>query len=97
MRYGCHCAHLLIKRLVGISPLLERLQGLIVTLLPQVNLPGVVRVSLGIENSEADVDMLIDVLGSIARQPRGGMGKNVQRQVDAFTRAAARRVYDPQS
>ena len=63
VRYGCHCAHLLIKRLVGIPPLLERLQGLIVTLLPQVNLPGVVRVSLGIENSEADVDTLIQVLG----------------------------------
>ena len=55
VRYGCHCAHLLIKRLVGIPPLLERVQGVIVTLLPQVNLPGVVRVSLGIENSESDL------------------------------------------
>ena len=27
VRYGCHCAHLLIKRLVGITPLLERLSG----------------------------------------------------------------------
>ena len=97
VRYGCHCAHLLIKRLVGIPPLLERLQGLIVTLLPQVNLPGVVRVSLGIENSEADVDMLIQALGEIARKPRAGNTKNVQQQMDDFTKAAAGRVYGPQA
>jgi selenocysteine lyase/cysteine desulfurase len=95
VRYGCHCAHLLIKRLVGIPPLLERLQGLIVTLLPQVNLPGVVRVSLGIENSGTDVDTLIDVLGSIVRQPRGGGARNVRKQIDDFVRTVARNVYDP--
>jgi selenocysteine lyase/cysteine desulfurase len=96
VRYGCHCAHLLIKRLVGISPLLERLQGLIVTLLPQVNLPGVVRVSLGIENSEADVDTLIQALGAIARQPRARGATEVGQQMNDFTRATARSVYGPQ-
>jgi selenocysteine lyase/cysteine desulfurase len=93
VRYGCHCAHLLIKRLVGVPPLLEQLQGLILRLFPRVALPGVVRVSLGIENSEEDVDTLIRVLGSIARQPRAEAEKDVRQQMDDFVRAAARRVY----
>jgi selenocysteine lyase/cysteine desulfurase len=93
VRYGCHCAHLLIKRLVGVPPLLEQLQGLILRLFPRVALPGVVRVSLGIENSAEDVDTLIRVLGEIARQPKAGAQTNVRRQMDDFTTAAARRVY----
>ena len=35
VRSGCHCAHLLIKRLLHIPPLLEQFQGLILTLFPQ--------------------------------------------------------------
>jgi selenocysteine lyase/cysteine desulfurase len=100
VRYGCHCAHLLIKRLLNIHPLLERFQGLIVTLFPKLNLPGLVRVSLGIENSEDDVGTLIHVLGGIARQPRAGAESpfastqaDVQQQMDDFTRAVAQRIY----
>ncbi len=108
VRYGCHCAHLLIKHLLNIHPLLERFQGLILTLFPQIVLPGLVRMSLGIENSEEDVDTLIHVLGKIARQPRAGADMhvpskhngtptlsqtNVQQQMGDFTRAAAQRVY----
>ena len=95
VRYGCHCAHLLIKRLVGISPLLERLQGVIVTLLPKVSLPGVVRVSLGIENTAEDVDMLIRVLDSISHQPRAGVKGAVEQQMNDFATAAVKRVYIP--
>jgi selenocysteine lyase/cysteine desulfurase len=95
VRYGCHCAHLLIKRLVGITPLLEHLQGVILRLFPRVTLPGVVRVSLGIENSVEDVDTLIRVLGGIARQPRTGAEKDAQRQMDDFVQAASQRVYTP--
>ncbi len=101
VRYGCHCAHLLIKRLLNIPPLLERLQGVIVTLFPRIELPGLVRVSLGIENTEEDVDRLIQALGSIARRhptsSRSGQTdvrpKDVQRQTDNCVRAAAERVY----
>ena len=100
VRYGCHCAHLLIKRLLNIHPLLALLQGLIVTLFPQVALPGLTRVSLGIENGEEDVDTLIHVLGKIARQPRTGVDRpfastqtDIQRQMDDFAGAAAQRVY----
>jgi selenocysteine lyase/cysteine desulfurase len=93
VRYGCHCAHLVIKRLLHIPPVLELLQGVILTLLPRVSLPGVVRVSLGIENTEEDIDTLVRVLGNIARQPRVEAQRNVQQQMDDLARAAAQRVY----
>ncbi len=100
VRSGCHCAHMLIKRLLNIHPLLELLQGLIVTLFSRVSLPGLTRVSLGIENSEEDVDTLIHVLGKIARQSPTGVDSpfastqtDVQQQMDEFARVAAQRVY----
>jgi len=100
VRYGCHCAHLLIKHLLNIPPLLEHLQGLILTLFPRVSLPGLTRVSLGIENSVEDVDTLIHVLGKIAAQPQSRVDNpfsstptDAQRQMDDFARAMAQRVY----
>jgi selenocysteine lyase/cysteine desulfurase len=96
VRYGCHCAHMLIKRLVNVPPLLEQLQGLMLTLLPRLSLPGVVRVSLGIENSAEDVDTLIHVLGEIASTHHGTRTTSrvdVHQQMDEFVRAASLRVY----
>ena len=100
VRSGCHCAHLLIKQLLNVGPRLERFQGLMLTLFPRVSLPGLTRVSLGIENSAEDVDTLIEVLAKIARQPRTATDNplaspqtEVQKQMDNFARAAAERVY----
>ena len=70
VRYGCHCAHLLIKRLLHVPPAAGAIAGRDPDPVPRLSLPGVVRVSLGIENSAEDVDALIQVLGHIARQPR---------------------------
>jgi hypothetical protein len=85
--------------------------GVLSILFPQftgVVLPGLVRVSLGIENDEEDVDTLIRVLGKIARQPRARMDRllasmhngtpflpqtDVQQQMNDFARAAVNRVY----
>jgi selenocysteine lyase/cysteine desulfurase len=100
VRSGCHCAHLLVKRLLNIHPLLELFQGLILTLFHQLSLPGLTRVSLGLENSAEDVDTLIEVLDKIARQPRTEMDSpfastqtNIQKQLDDFAGIAAQRVY----
>jgi len=95
VRSGCHCAHLLIKRLLTIPPLLAQFQGLMLTVFRQVSLPGVTRVSLGIENSAEEVDTLIHVLSKITRQPRTGTDgqTDVQQQMDDFVRTAAQRVY----
>ena len=95
VRYGCHCAHLLIKHMLHVPPLLQQFQGVMLTLVPRLSLPGVVRVSLGIENSADDVDTLLRVLTGIARQPRAGVKDDVEEQMDHFAAAAARRVYAP--
>jgi selenocysteine lyase/cysteine desulfurase len=68
VRYGCHCSHLLVKHLLQVGPSLQRFQFLLLTLFPKIKLPGILRVSLGIENCEEDVDTLIKVLESIARK-----------------------------
>ena len=80
--------------MLGVPPWAERLQGVILTVLRRFELPGVVRVSLGLENNEEDVDRLIHVLGDIARQPKGGPAeKDVRQQMDESSKTAARRVY----
>jgi selenocysteine lyase/cysteine desulfurase len=108
VRTGCHCAHIIIKHLLQISPSLEKLQWLIVTLFPKLALPGLARVSFGIENTKEEVDTLIQVLAEIAGQPmtkKDGSSEpgtnekpifkkaEVQRQMDDFVRTAAERVY----
>ena len=70
VRSGCHCAHLTVKHIAAVPPWAEQLQRLILTVLRRFELPGVVRVSLGIENSEADVDTLLGVLDGIVRRPK---------------------------
>lgn len=102
VRYGCFCAHIIIKHLLNISPFLERVQGLIVKLFHKLSLPGLVRVSLGMENSEEDVDTVIRVLHEISGKPQttSTTGKTlklstaeVKKQMKEFTHSAALRVY----
>ena len=94
VRYGCHCAHLLVKHLLNVPPSLEKFQRLIAALFHGVVFPGVARISLGIGNSEEDIDKLIKTLDKIAREPRNHRQKDVQKQINDFVVAAAQRVYD---
>jgi selenocysteine lyase/cysteine desulfurase len=111
VRSGCHCAHLLVKSLLHIDPFRVWLTDLGLAFFPRFTgpmLPGVVRVSLGLENGEEDVNTLLRVLGQIARQPRNWADKliasmhygtrilpqtDVQHQMDDFARTVAGRVY----
>ncbi|MEI6683714.1 MAG: aminotransferase class V-fold PLP-dependent enzyme [Bacteroidota bacterium] len=70
VRYGCHCAHLLVKHLLGVGAGLERFQRVLLTLFPNISLPGVARVSLGIGNTAGEVDLLLETLNRIAVKPR---------------------------
>lgn len=73
VRAGCFCAHLLVKRLLKIHPLRARAADLglvLFTRLTSLILPGLVRISLGVENDENDVDHLILTLRIIALLPR---------------------------
>ncbi|HSO85917.1 MAG TPA: aminotransferase class V-fold PLP-dependent enzyme [Draconibacterium sp.] len=108
VRYGCHCAHVLVKHILGVGPKLEKFQRIIVTLFPKLQLPGVIRVSLGIENSEEDVDTFLKVLTKIVAKSEKSEGKQtiptqksslvlpkseVQKQMKEFVKAASERVY----
>jgi selenocysteine lyase/cysteine desulfurase len=65
VRSGCHCAHMLVKYLVGVPPFLEKFQGFLLLVIPKLNLPGIVRISFGIENNEKEIDTLIRELKKI--------------------------------
>lgn len=73
VRNGCFCAHLAGKHLMRISPLRERLADLGVMVLPKFTakvLPGMIRVSIGLENDEEDIRHLLHTLRTILAQPR---------------------------
>ncbi len=109
VRAGCHCAHLIIKHLLHLPPAMENFQRIIVTLFPKINLPGLLRISLGIENTQEDIDTLLRVLENIAGKPRLNSAgihtisakkgtsplsrKKVKQQMKDFAEAASVRVY----
>jgi selenocysteine lyase/cysteine desulfurase len=100
VRYGCHCAHIIIKRLLKVPPALERFQWLIQTLFPKLRLPGVVRVSLSLANTNEDVDNLIRALRKIgekktpAEKSRPQLSRSrVQKQISDFIQTAEMKVY----
>jgi selenocysteine lyase/cysteine desulfurase len=66
IRSGCHCAHILVKHILGVGPSLERFQRLIATFFPGMQFPGLARVSFGIENTGEEIDRLIHVMHKIA-------------------------------
>lgn len=75
MRDGCFCAHIIVKDLLDIHSLREKLAEWLLYLLPRLAhpsslLPGLVRASIGIGNDEKDFHRLLDVLREIAQTPR---------------------------
>jgi selenocysteine lyase/cysteine desulfurase len=108
IRYGCHCAHILVKHILGVPPSLERFQRIIAGLFPGLRFPGVARMSLGIGNSAEDVDTFIQVLGNIAGKTRASTDSsakyehkgspvlsktNIKEEIKDFVRKATLRVY----
>jgi selenocysteine lyase/cysteine desulfurase len=91
VRYGCHCAHILIKHLIGVGPGLARFQRIIVRLFPRLRLPGIARISFGIENSEKDVDNLILVLNKIAAKSKPET--NIKTRINEFVNSVSSKVY----
>lgn len=93
VRYGCHCAHILVKHILGVSPALQGFQRIIASLFPRLRFPGVARVSLGIENTEEDIDTFIHVLGEIATKSEDLKRKEAEVQIKDFVKAAEMKVY----
>lgn len=98
VRTGCHCAHIIIKHLLGISPGLQRFQKLIVTLFPKLSLPGMVRISLGLGNTEAEVDELLQALAENAApkavQATEGKPSKAKHLMDEFVQQRTKLVYE---
>lgn len=97
VRYGCHCAHLVIKQLLNIGPVLSQVQGLFVSLFPALQLPGLVRLSLGLENTEQDVASCISEFTAIVND-RAGKHNTVDKkclntQMNVFLQNASGKVY----
>ena len=104
VRYGCHCAHLLVKHMAHIGPGLEKFQRVIQKLFPKLRLPGVVRASIGIENTEAEVDRFLSTLKVIAATKYKSTPKNkktsyatsrsfVKNQIQKYAETAEAEVY----
>lgn len=69
-RFGCHCAHLLLKSLLDFSPAQDRIQRYVLKAIPILNLQGLLRVSFGLQNTENDVDVMLECLQRKGRLSR---------------------------
>jgi selenocysteine lyase/cysteine desulfurase len=65
-RNGCFCAHPYLHRLLGITDTTELRAKLVMG--EEVELPGAVRLTIGIFNTQDEIDELIKMLGIIARR-----------------------------
>jgi selenocysteine lyase/cysteine desulfurase len=108
IRTGCHCAHLLVKHMLRVPPSLQKLQRVIVTLFPKIELPGVARISIGIGNTAEDADALIRALHKIAEQKKASgmrsklsdreehrilMNREIRKKLEEFAAKAESRVF----
>ena len=93
VRYGCHCAHILVKHILGVPPGLERFQRIIAWLFRRLRFPGVARVSFGIQTTEKDIDNLIQILGKIAARTSIPKQKEVEMQIKKYVKASTLKVY----
>ena len=93
VRYGCHCAHILVKHILSVPPGLERFQRIIASLFRRLRFPGVARVSLGIQTTERDIDNLIQIVGKIAARTSIPKQKEVEEQIKEYVKASTLKVY----
>ena len=80
VRCGCFCAHLLIKELLHISPLRARAADLGLLVAPSFTaglLPGLVRVSLGLENRPGDIARFLSTMKLIVEPRRPWLARSL--------------------
>jgi selenocysteine lyase/cysteine desulfurase len=99
VRFGCFCTHLLVKHVLHLSPALQRVQNVLLTLIPRLSniIPGLVRVSFGIENEPIEVDKFIDVIEKIMNpslsRKADSSATNVKVRIEQFCSERIRLVY----
>jgi selenocysteine lyase/cysteine desulfurase len=103
VRYGCHCAHIIVKQILGISPGLETFQRWIQLTFPRLKLQGVVRVSFGIENTVENVDRFIDKISAIVQPSNNATSgggdqqkstKQTRKEIKAFIAMRSQMVFE---
>jgi selenocysteine lyase/cysteine desulfurase len=92
IRSGCHCAHLLVKHTLKVTPGLEKFQRIIVSLFPGLSLPGLARVSFGLANTAEEVDTLIQTLVDIAGK-RSFPEPAIKKEIKTFVNASVNNVF----
>jgi len=76
-----------------VGPGLEKFQKIMVTLLPGMKLPGLLRISLGIENSEEDIKELLLTLNKISQKEQSSEHKHIKKEINDFISAAEQKVF----
>ena len=94
VRFGCHCAHILVKHLVGVTPSLEKFQRIMLTILPKVSLPGIVRISFGLGNTGDKIDRFLLTMKKILSEP-DKKSKSIKGQLEEYINNATVRAFDP--
>jgi selenocysteine lyase/cysteine desulfurase len=95
VRSGCHCAHITVKRMLNVPPWAENVQRFMLQILRKMNLPGVVRVSIGLENSREEIEKLISVILQITikNQSVAGNKANYKIQIQDTIKNKSLQVY----
>ena len=98
VRFGCHCAHIIVKQMLHIGPKLQMFQRVLQRLIPPLKFQGVVRLSFGLENTMADVDAVVETLlitadKNAASTPPPHSMKETRTRLKAFTAERHALVY----
>ena len=97
VRVGCHCAHILVKYVLGVGPGLEKFQRIMQRMIPAISFPGVVRVSLGLENTKEDVEAMLSSLKQISAKNKneagGSSSRDIKRMLSEFAASCKEKVF----
>ena len=83
------------KRLLKVPRWAERLQYLMLSLASGVSLPGVVRVSFGLQTSRQDIDVFLQAMKDITSRAPKTPKKSFRRGMDTFVDDVCRKVLAP--
>ena len=82
IRSGCFCAHMLIQQILKVQKIRAvgaRMTSIIIPVKTGMLLPGTIRVSIGIENSEDEINYFLQIVKLIASKPRSSINKILAR------------------
>jgi len=82
VRSGCFCSHLLVKRLLKVGPFKSRMVDIgfiFLSRFTKLVMPGLVRISIGLENTPAEIDHCIETVRMVVSENQSGINKMIAR------------------